>query len=80
MVLPLRSRASATTLQFCADKLVCLDSKHDLSLFSLDLQKSIASYSPPGVATALATDPMLDYALVGMQTGKNYGFNRPLPG
>ncbi|KAG8630237.1 hypothetical protein KVT40_001856 [Elsinoe batatas] len=65
----LPSRASATTLQFVADKLVCLDSKHELSMYSLDLKRMIASHSPPGFASALATDPMLDYALIGMQTG-----------
>ncbi|TKX24672.1 lethal giant larvae-like protein [Elsinoe australis] len=65
----LPSRASATTLHFVADKLVCLDSKHELSLFSLDLKRMIASHSPPGFASALATDPTLDYALIGMQTG-----------
>ncbi|PNS21376.1 Lethal(2) giant larvae SRO7 [Sphaceloma murrayae] len=65
----LRSRASASTLQFVADKLVCLDSKHELSLYSLDLKRMIASHSPPGYASALATDPTLDYALIGMQTG-----------
>ena len=57
------------TLQFVADKLVCLDSKHDLSLFSLETKQLLASHSPPGIATALVTDPMLDYALIGMQTG-----------
>lgn len=65
----LPNRASAQTLQFCADKLVCLDSKHDLSIYSLEAKKLVSSHSPPGVAIALATDPMLDYALLGMQTG-----------
>lgn len=69
VVLKLPHRAAAQTLQFCADKLVCLDSKHDLSIYSLESKKLISSHSPPGVATALVTDPMLDYALLGMQTG-----------
>ncbi|KAF2155180.1 snare-dependent exocytosis protein-like protein [Myriangium duriaei CBS 260.36] len=66
---PLPSRAAATTLNFVADKLICLDSKHELSLYSLETKRMIASHSPPGFATTLATDPMLDYALIGMQTG-----------
>lgn len=69
VTLPLPHRASAQHLQFCGEKLVCLDSKHDLSIYSLEAKKIIASHSPPGVATTLATDPMLDYALLGMQTG-----------
>ncbi|KAK5131379.1 hypothetical protein LTR08_000982 [Meristemomyces frigidus] len=61
--------ANVQTLQFCGEKLVCLDSKHDISVFSLGLKRLLASHSPPGVVTALCSDPMLDYALLGMQTG-----------
>lgn len=61
--------ASIRTLQFCADKLVCLDSKHDVAVYSLELKRLLASYSPPGVVTVLCTDPTLDYALLGMQSG-----------
>ncbi|GAB7365842.1 hypothetical protein MBLNU230_g7174t1 [Neophaeotheca triangularis] len=70
VTLPLaRSGAAAQTLQFCADKLVCLDSKHDISVYSLDAKRLLASHSPPGVVTAIATDPMIDYCILGMQTG-----------
>ena len=68
LALPSRG-ASAKELQFCADKLVSLDSKHDISVYSLELKRLITSHSPPGVVTALCTDPMLDYAFLGMQTG-----------
>ena len=71
----LPSRASANTLHFVTDKLICLDSKHDLTLYSLDLKRIVASHSPPGIATALATDPMLDYALTGMQTGDIFAYD-----
>ena len=67
--LPTRG-ASVRELQFCADKLVCLDSKHDISVYSLELKRLITSHSPPGVVTAICTDPMLDYAFLGMQTGE----------
>ncbi|KAK8222124.1 Lethal(2) giant larvae sro7 [Zalaria obscura] len=60
---------------FCADKLVCLDDKHDLTFFSLEAKRAIASFSPPGVATSLLTDPMLDYAFLGMQTGDILAFD-----
>ncbi|KAI5247079.1 snare-dependent exocytosis protein-like protein [Aureobasidium subglaciale] len=65
----LPQRASVKQIQFCADKLVCLDSKNDLSFYSLESKKLIGSHSPPGVATTIATDPALDYALIGMQSG-----------
>ncbi|KAK5126380.1 hypothetical protein LTR85_010616 [Meristemomyces frigidus] len=66
----LRARgANVRTLQCCADKLVCLDSKHDISVYSLERKKVLASHSPPGVVTVLCSDPTLDYALLGMQTG-----------
>lgn len=70
VTLPLPTRgASAKTLQFCADKLVCLDAKHDISVYSLELKRLLASHSPPGAVMVMCTDPMLDYALLGMQTG-----------
>ena len=66
--LPARS-ASVQSLQFCAEKLVCVDTKHDVCVFSLELKRLLTSYSPPGVVTTLCTDPMIDYAFLGMQTG-----------
>ena len=70
VVLPLPARgASVKTLQFCADKLICLDSKHDISVHSLGLKRLLSSHTPPGHVTTLCSDPLLDYALLGMQTG-----------
>ncbi|KAK5173080.1 Lethal(2) giant larvae sro7 [Saxophila tyrrhenica] len=70
VTLELPSRgASVQELQFCADKLICLTTKHDICVYSLELKRLITSHSPPGVVTALCTDPMLDYAFLGMQTG-----------
>jgi WD40 repeat protein len=70
-VLPLPAHgASPKILQFCAEKLVCLDSKSEVSVYSIELKRLITSFSPPGVVTALCSDPMLDYALIGMQTGE----------
>ncbi|KAK3677333.1 Lethal(2) giant larvae sro7 [Recurvomyces mirabilis] len=65
-----RQGAGVKSLQFVADKLVCLDSKHDIAVYSLELKKLLSSHSPPGIVTVLCTDPMLDYALLGMQTGE----------
>ncbi|KAI5361392.1 Putative lethal giant larvae (Lgl)-like domain, WD40/YVTN repeat-like-containing domain superfamily [Septoria linicola] len=69
-VLPVPARgASIQTLQFCAEKLVCLDSKHDVCVYSIELKRLISSHSPMGAANVLCTDPMLDYAFLGMQSG-----------
>lgn len=71
VTLPLPARgATVQTLQFCADKLVCLDTKHDIAVYSLATKRLLASHSPPGAVTIMCTDPMLDYALLGMQTGE----------
>lgn len=70
-VLPVPARgASIQSLQFCAEKLVCLDSKHDVSVYSVELKRLISSHSPIGAANVLCTDSMLDYAFLGMQSGE----------
>lgn len=68
--LPLPSRtASVKTLHFCSDRLLCLDDHHDLNIYSLVEKKLLSSYSPPGAVTAIASDPTLDYAVIGMSNG-----------
>ncbi|KAL8716887.1 MAG: hypothetical protein Q9225_005821, partial [Loekoesia sp. 1 TL-2023] len=69
VVLPLTRKASIRTIQFVADKLVSVDSKNEISVFSLETTRILASYTPPGSVTALATDPTLDFALIGLQNG-----------
>lgn len=68
--LKLPRKASVKILQFVADKLVCVDSKNDVSVFALDTTRILTSYAPPGLITAIATDPTLDYALIGLQNGR----------
>ncbi|KAL3426353.1 SNARE-dependent exocytosis protein [Phlyctema vagabunda] len=63
-------RASVKTLQFCADRLISVDSKNEIIIWDLQLGKQLASYAAPGVVTALVTDPMLDWALIGMSNGE----------
>lgn len=71
ITLPLPAHnATVKTLQFCAEKLICLDNKHELSLYSIPEMKLLASHMPYGTVTALCTDPTLDYAFIGMQTGE----------
>ncbi|KAE9966062.1 hypothetical protein BLS_007235 [Venturia inaequalis] len=68
-VLALQRKASVRILQFCSDKLICFDSRNDLTIFSLETKRIISSYSPPGTVLSVCSDPTLDYILLGMQTG-----------
>ena len=63
------SRASVKVLQFCSDKLLCLDDKNDLHVLNLVTKRLSASYSPPGAVMAMASDPTLDYVILGLQSG-----------
>ncbi|KAF1839555.1 hypothetical protein BDW02DRAFT_563609 [Decorospora gaudefroyi] len=76
VVLPLPNRsASVKILHFCADKLLCVDSKNDLSVFSLETRKLLNAHSPPAKITALHSDPTIDYALLGTQQGDVYAYD-----
>lgn len=67
-------KSSIKSLQFCADKLLSVDSRNDVTIFCLQTKRLLASYAPPGFVTSLLTDPTLDYALVGLQNGGNGRF------
>ncbi|KAL8726904.1 MAG: hypothetical protein Q9166_006393 [cf. Caloplaca sp. 2 TL-2023] len=70
VVLPLPRKSSVKLIQFVADKLVCVDSKNEVSVFSLETTRILSTYTPPGSVTALLTDPTLDFALLGLQNGE----------
>ncbi|KAI9822456.1 MAG: hypothetical protein M1827_000175 [Pycnora praestabilis] len=70
VTLNLPRRASVKILQFCADKLISVDSKHDVAIFSLEHRRLVATYAPPGYVTSLLTDSSLDYAFLGLQNGE----------
>ncbi|KAJ5561791.1 hypothetical protein N7535_003749 [Penicillium sp. DV-2018c] len=63
-------KASARFLRFTADKLVSIDSKNEICVYSLETSCLVVSYAPPGQVTALLTDPSLDYAFIGLQNGE----------
>lgn len=65
----LQRQASVKELQFCADKLLSLDSKNELTIWDLIGAKKSSAYSPPGAVTSLVTDPMLDWVFMGLQQG-----------
>ena len=62
-------KASARFLQFCAGKLISIDSRNEICVYSLATGRMVVSYAPPGQVTALLTDPSLDYAFIGLQNG-----------
>lgn len=69
-VYTLSRKASVSILRFCQDKLIIVTSKNELSIFSLTERKIDVSYSPPGHVTAVLTDPGLDFAFIGLQSGE----------
>lgn len=63
-------KCSIERLRFCADKLVSVDSRNDLTVWSLEKKAPIGVFTPPGRLTALEIDPALDYAFIGLQNGE----------
>ncbi|KAF1956724.1 hypothetical protein CC80DRAFT_472401 [Byssothecium circinans] len=70
VVFSLPHPASVKILQFCAEKLLCVDSRNDFSVFSLETKRLLNAHSPPAKITALHSDPALDYALLGTVNGE----------
>lgn len=70
VVFNLPRKASAKFLQFCADKLISVDSKSELSVYSLETSQTLVSYAPPSHVSSVATDPSIDYVVLGLQNGK----------
>ncbi|KFZ14763.1 hypothetical protein V501_03070 [Pseudogymnoascus sp. VKM F-4519 (FW-2642)] len=76
VTIKLSRRASVKELRFCADKLLSLDTKNELTVWDLiGGGKKICSYTAPGIVTCLATDPMLDWAFLGLQQGEIVAFD-----
>lgn len=70
LTIKLPRRASVKSLHFVSDRIISLDSKNELIIWDLQTGNKVASYSPPGVAMSMVTDPMLDWALIGLQNGE----------
>lgn len=60
---------SIRQLQFVANRLVSLDSKGELTVWDLDTAERVAGFVAGGAVTCLLTDPMLDWAFLGMASG-----------
>ncbi|GAW26143.1 putative snare-dependent exocytosis protein [Rosellinia necatrix] len=67
--------SSFADLQFCANRLISLDTKNEVTIWDLDAGVSIASFHAPGVVACMLTDPLLDWCFLGLQTGEVYAYD-----
>ncbi|KAF4809977.1 Lethal(2) giant larvae protein-like protein SRO77 [Colletotrichum tropicale] len=63
-------RTSFRSLHFTANRLVSLDAKNELGIWDLDTAKRVAGIVCPGHVACLITDPLLDWAFLGLATGE----------
>ncbi|KAI1385344.1 lethal giant larvae like, C-terminal-domain-containing protein [Hypoxylon trugodes] len=74
LLVPSRS-CSFSDIQFCANRLVSLDTKNEVVLWDLDTGKRITGFRAPGVVYCMLTDPMLDWCFLGMQSGEVFAYD-----
>ena len=56
-------------LQFSANRLVTLDARNELGVWELDTAQRVAAQVVAGQVVSMVTDPMLDWAFLGLQNG-----------
>ncbi|ROT35773.1 SNI2 protein [Sodiomyces alkalinus F11] len=61
---------SFRALRFAANRLVTLDVKNDLAIWDLDSGDRIAGQIITGSVVSLVTDPLLDWAFLGLASGE----------
>ncbi|KXJ89343.1 lethal giant larvae like, C-terminal-domain-containing protein [Microdochium bolleyi] len=66
---------SFVDVQFCANRLISLDSKHEVTIWNLDTGERVNYFRAPGVAVCILTDPMLDWCFIGMQHGDVFAYD-----
>jgi len=66
---------SFADIQFCANRLISLDTKNEVTIWDLDTGTQITSCHAPGMVTCMVTDPMLDWCFLGLQTGEIYAYD-----
>ncbi|KAM5359331.1 hypothetical protein ACJZ2D_014562 [Fusarium nematophilum] len=62
-------------LQFSANRLISIDAKNELGVWDLDTGERIAALVVAGHVVSLLTDPMLDWAFIGLQSGDVMAFD-----
>ncbi|KAK3384976.1 lethal giant larvae like, C-terminal-domain-containing protein [Podospora didyma] len=65
---------SIRQIEFVANRLITIDSRNELMLWDLDTAAVLAKYTYPRVA-CMTTDPMLDWAFVGSQSGDIHAYD-----
>jgi syntaxin-binding protein 5 len=66
---------SFTKISFAANKLLSLDSRNEIGIWDLDTGERIAAQVIAGQVVAVETDPMLDWAFIGLQNGDIVAFD-----
>ncbi|ERT02751.1 hypothetical protein HMPREF1624_01053 [Sporothrix schenckii ATCC 58251] len=61
--------ASLRQIQFSANRLVSLDAKSEIAMWNLDTGNRIGGSVSAGAAVCMVTDPMLDWAFLGLTNG-----------
>ncbi|ROW02543.1 hypothetical protein VMCG_06151 [Cytospora schulzeri] len=61
--------SSIRSVQFCANRLISLDNRGELTIWDLDTAKRVAGGPCGSGVVTMVTDPMLDWALMGQTTG-----------
>ncbi|RDA87369.1 hypothetical protein CP532_6984 [Ophiocordyceps camponoti-leonardi (nom. inval.)] len=74
-VLAPRRPTSFRVMQFSGNRLVSIDSKNELSVWDLDTAERINGQVIAGQVVALATDPTLDWAFIGLHSGDVLAFD-----
>ncbi|KAI9147759.1 Lethal(2) giant larvae protein [Paramyrothecium foliicola] len=67
--------SSFQALQFTGNKLVSVDVRNEVGVWDLDTGARIAAQVIAGHVVALVTDPMLDWAFLGLQNGDIMAFD-----
>lgn len=76
VVFILNSDVPIKTLRFVKGiYLVAIDARSTIMVFSIYSKKMLSTFSPPGNVTAMATDPSLDWLLIGLQNGSIYAYD-----
>ncbi|PSR75821.1 lethal giant larvae like, C-terminal-domain-containing protein [Coniella lustricola] len=66
---------SFKSLHFCANRLVSLDTKGELTIWDLDTAKRVAGGACGSAIATMVTDPMLDWAFAGQSNGEVTAFD-----
>lgn len=62
-------------VQFSGNRLITVDNKNELDVWDLDTGKRIFALVVAGNVVSLVSDPMLDWAFIGVQTGDVMAFD-----